>query len=604
MKWLVEWLIRKPQGFVDTYFDARERRQVLQAVVVGVAVWGVVFSLELAVHEAFHQLKHLVHLVELPVPLLLLPIALVGALVTATLVRVRGAKVHYRSEDGLLHPLADVEGDGLERAIALYFAAEPAPERALLGEQGVDARWRLPTFSLALRKMAATLSTLGTGGSGGLEASVTLIGESVAAGLFKPRPLAPVAERSLRPFERLVRWWRASDPDDLQTAQLCGIAAAVSTLLGAPFAGAFFAVEVMYRRRPIVDRLIQALIAALTAFFLSHFAGAGGLLFEGPFPRPPVYEGPYYLALLAVAVSVAAVAIYFRWLRGVLDHLFHDRIGGLYRRHLLGAGATSLICIAVAGLLALVDGFELFPLGDHPPEAMALVLGSGDEVLEQVVAGEVVLGVAGIALVGRLHASLVTITSGGAAGLLFPTLFFGAMVATLWSGAFPEYPAVHLVAPAMCASLVSIANVPLAAILLVVEVFGTAYTVPALFMLVVASTIAYDNYLYRTQREAFDGRQVLPGFSVRRIPVPPRWEGSTLRDLALRSRHGVTVIGMIDRTTTPEGAYDQRMVLNPPADQPLTMGDVLVVLGEDDRLDAFVHALDGDLAGDRALPSP
>ncbi|HJK96176.1 MAG TPA: hypothetical protein RMF84_03090, partial [Polyangiaceae bacterium LLY-WYZ-14_1] len=198
MKWLVEWLIRKPQGFVDTYFDARERRQVLQAVVVGVAVWGVVFSLELAVHEAFHQLKHLVHLVELPVPVLLLPIALVGALVTATLVRVRGAKVHYRSEDGQLHPLADVEGDGLERAIALYFAAEPAPERALLGEQGVDARWRLPTFSLALRKMAATLSTLGTGGSGGLEASVTLIGESVAAGMFKPRPLAPVAERSLR----------------------------------------------------------------------------------------------------------------------------------------------------------------------------------------------------------------------------------------------------------------------------------------------------------------------------------------------------------------------------------------------------------------------
>ena len=48
----------------------------------------------------------------------------------------------------------------------------------------MDVRWQLPTFSLATRKFLATLITLGSGGSGGLEGSVTLIGESVAAGLL------------------------------------------------------------------------------------------------------------------------------------------------------------------------------------------------------------------------------------------------------------------------------------------------------------------------------------------------------------------------------------------------------------------------------------
>jgi len=592
LSWLLHWLVRKPSGFVDTYFDARERRQVIQAVVVGVVVWAVVHALEVAVHQAFHALAHVVELVELPVPVLLLPIALVGAAVTATLVRLRGAQVYYRDEHGGLHQLNDVEGDGLERAIALYFAAEPTPERALIGDHGVDARWRLPTFTLAARKGLATLSTLGTGGSGGLEASVTLIGESVAAGLFKPRPLPPLPGAPLGPLERLARWWRASDPEDLQAAQLCGIAAAVSTLLGAPFAGAFFAVEVMYRRRPIVDRLIQALIASMVAYFLAHFAGDGGQLFDGPFPRPPVYEGRYYLALLAVAITVAAVAIYFRRLRSALEAFFHHRVGGLYRRHLLGASVTVTLCFLVAGLLELGARFEILaPIG-HGPSAMELVLGSGEEVLAEVVQGELVPVIAAVALVGRLHASLTTITSGGAAGLLFPTLFFGAMVAAVWGGVFPEYPAVHLVAPAMCASLVSIANVPLAAILLVVEVFGAAYIVPSLFMLVVASTIAYENNIYRTQREAFDGRQVLPGFSVRRVGVPADWEGQTLRDLELRSKHGVTVIGMIDRRATAEGAYDQRMILNPPADQPLTEADVLVVLGEDAPLDEFIASVE------------
>src|SRR5262249_13679919 len=157
---------------------------------------------------------------------------------------VRSSKraIHFRGANNEVHELNAVEGDGMERAISLYFSSEPAAGQALLGEQGMEVRWRLPTFSLAARKWLASVLTVTTGGSGGLEASVALVGESVAAGLMKPRTLpARVAGNGL--LARVWRWWSASDHQDLQAAQLCGMAAAISTLLGTPFAAAFFATE-------------------------------------------------------------------------------------------------------------------------------------------------------------------------------------------------------------------------------------------------------------------------------------------------------------------------------------------------------------------------
>lgn len=96
----------------------------------------------------------------------------------------RARCVYFRDKDGHLHALNDVEGDGLERTIGLYSTAEPALDRFWLGAQGVRARCELSTFGLAFRKFVATLITLAGGGSGGLEASITLIGESLAVGLL------------------------------------------------------------------------------------------------------------------------------------------------------------------------------------------------------------------------------------------------------------------------------------------------------------------------------------------------------------------------------------------------------------------------------------
>ena len=460
----------------------------------------------------------------------------------------------------------------MERAISLYYTSEPSFEQALTGQEGVEVRWELPTFSLAIRKFLATLATLGSGGSGGLEASVTLIGESVAAGLFKPRTITQTGSKKLTLIARFWRWWQPDRTDHLQTAQLSGIAAAVAVLLGTPFAAAFFASEVMYRYRPVIEKLVYALISAMVAFFLTDLVTEGHPVpFETDLIYVPPSTLPYFAILILLGVVVSLVSQYFRRLRVSFEHGFYDRQPNIWRRHLLGAFVTGLIAITVH------YATHYFNLTEH---GLELVLGPGESVVNMAFAGELTIAVALIALVAKMIATLATITSGGSAGLLVPTLFFGTMVASILANIFNYEPMV-LIVPAMVASLVSIANVPLAAILFAVEAFGSVYMVPALFMMVIGTILAHEQTIYRTQRETYESRQILPGVSVRRLSIPARWANRTLIDIDFRRRFDLNVIGLVEYRTN-EGS--PRVRLGTASSTILEEGDTLIVLGRDEKL--------------------
>ncbi len=562
------------------YFDEEERRLVFQSVVIGVVVWTVVFTLRLAVEWLFHlTLAYLENLETGPMLLFVLLPLLAGAALVAAVARYRPAVIHYRDSNGRIHELNDVEGDGLERAISLYYTSEPTFDQVLKGEEGVEARWQMPTFTLAAKKFLATLITLGSGGSGGLEASVTLIGESTAAGLFKPRPQVTAARQKLSLFDRIARWWRATDPDDLQTAQLSGIAAAVAVLLGAPFAAAFFATEVMYRRRPIIEKLLYSLLAALTAFFLTYlFASGESRLFAVEKLFVPPVTGVYYLNVVIMSVLIALVGIFFSKFHAWGHRAFYHWLPVGWQRHLAGAAITGLIAIGAA-LLATRLAW------DEP--GVLLVLGTGESVVNAALAGKISLAVALLALAAKIPATVATIGSGGSAGLLVPSLFFGAMTAAGMADVLGIQP-MWLIVPGMTAALVSIVNVPLAAILFSVEVFGSAYMIPSLVALVVASLLAHNQSIYRSQREKYSQRQIIPGVSSRRIPLPPAWQGQTLVDLDFRNRFELNVIGLLERRDET-GA--PRIRLDVPPDLPLAAGDVLVVLGRDEKLEALAAHL-------------
>ncbi len=547
-------------------FDRREQHLVVASIVIGAVVWAVVFALKWLVHELFALVLEWVELT--PLQLAIFIPLVIGSLITIALATWRASNVYYRDESGHVHALNDVVGDGLERTIALYYSSEPAFERSLLGVEGVRARWELPTFGLAMRKFGATLATLGLGGSGGLEASVTLIGESLAVGLLKPRPrLLPHRLWALR----FWRWWRTLDPDELQTVQLSGVAAAVTTLLGAPLAGAFFAVEVMYRRRPVIEKLIYALVASLTAFLLSHALAphAASLFAVNSLPAPQ-FEWRYYALLVVLAIFVAFIDVYLRKVRRSMSEFFRNRIGLGWRRHVIGALLTGVIGLTAAWMAG---------------ESLGLVLGTGEQVIVAAMAGHLTLQVAAIALIGKLLATMSTITSGGSAGMLVPSIYLGCMAGVIVAH-LGGYPAVMLVVPSITASLVSLINVPLAALMLTVEAFGAAYLLPSLVVLLVTLLLSHPNSVYRTQREQDESREILPGYIVRRINVPPAWHGRTLRDLDLRARYEVNVIGSVEK-----GVQGMQVVPNVPVIRPLRAGDRLVVIGEAARVSELLADL-------------
>lgn len=556
-------------------FNRNEQRLVIQSAIIGAVVWLPVFLLKSVVHITFDGVLELLN--RAPIVFLVLVPLWLGALAVVSIVRTHGTKLVYHNREGQLRELTDVEGDGLERAIALYYASDPSFERSLLGKEGVEVRWEMPTFSLAVRKFAATWATLGSGGSGGLEASVALIGESLAAAMFKPRaPIRQAGHRSAM-LRKVIHWWSAGDSNDLQTAQLCGIAAAVATLTGAPFMSAFFAAEIMYRRRPLIEKLIYSLISTLVAYFLSTMITSGHeTLFEVEQLFLPPFDWHYYGLVLLMSIAIAFISLYFVRARRLIERAFRDRIPNLWLKHLLGATLTGLVAVVTV----LVVG--RYGWADQT-DGLSLVLSTGDRAIDMALAGEITLGVASVALVGKMMTTLATIGSGGSAGLLIPSLYLGAMAATIFALLFGYEPILFIV-PAMTASLVSIVNVPLAAILLPVELFSSHYLPPALLALVVCTLLTEDEKIYRTQRETFNKRQIVPGAEVRRVNVPAAWHGQTLVELNFRRSFNLTVIGILE-VQGDDGLPHVR--LDPGASLVLETGDTIIVLGAEENLDAL-----------------
>lgn len=556
-----------------------ERGLLIVSVVVGIVVWPVVYSLKELVHWLFHEVLHLIE--ESPTPLVLFVPLLVGAAITWLVAQRPPWTIPFNtggSEEE--EELNAVAGDGIERTIALYGMSDTPLASDAMGMEAENPRLRRPTFRLAARKWVATLATLGSGGSGGLEGSAALIGESVGAGTFQIYQ------------SRFRKRWGVSivDLDNeeqrlragfLQTAQIAGVGAAVTVLIGAPLTAAFFATEIMYRDKPLLSKLLYAVISSLTAYSMSYVLVGQPRMFE--IETVPVREtgARAMLFVVVVAVVVTAVGQLYRLLSHAIDEWFEAAFRTPLARHLAGAG--------MVGVIALVTVLLLGDVGDRG-EVLPLVLGSGESAvvsaLDLLSVGELAAWVALVGLAAGVFATLVTIGSGGSAGLLVPSLYFATMVGVI-IGQMSGIAPMTLAPPAMTAALVSIAGTPIAGLLLIVEVFGSSYVVPGLVALVVAYLMSHPNSVYRTRGNAPDEAEILPGMDVRRLIIPQAMAGKSLNELDLGGRFGVSVVGLDHKDS--ERAAESFDDVEP--ELPLRAGDTLALTGTTSALDEVSDAV-------------
>ncbi len=82
-----------------------------------------------------------------------------------------------------------------------------------------------------------------------------------------------------------------------------------------------------------------------------------------------------------------------------------------------------------------------------------------------------------------------------------------------------------------------------------------------------ANNLAFNNLL--------DAVVLSSEYSIADISVPESWKGKNLRELKLREKYGVNVVGV---------KRNSELFINPPADEPARAGDVFVLLGKNSTL--------------------
>jgi chloride channel protein, CIC family len=303
-------------------------------------------------------------------------------------------------------------------------------------------------------KAIASILTLGTGGSGGREGPTMQIGG--ALGSLCARALGvDVAERRI--------------------LMVAGVAAGIAAVFRTPLGAALLAVEVLYRDDFESDALIPAVLASVTAYSVVIAIFGESTLFAHPGRFPFVIKHLPLYGLLALFVSLLAVA-FVKTLRSV-QRMSAGLTIPIWARPGLGGLAVGIFCVPIIWFV----GWRLA----QPGQGLGL-LGGGYGAVQVAITGAtwLPLGWVGAALLlflclAKIMSSSLTIGTGGSAGDFAPALVIGG----LFGGAFGRVAQMLLHDPridpgafalvAMGTFYGGISHTPLSSLVLVCELAGS-----------------------------------------------------------------------------------------------------------------------------------
>jgi len=324
----------------------------------------------------------------------------------------------------------EASGHGTDAAIDAYH------------RRGGRVRGRVP-----LVKGLASAVTLGTGGSGGREGPIAQIGAGFGSFLGQVLRLGDSRCRTLL---------------------AAGMAAGVGAIFRAPFAGALFAAEILYREAELESEvLMPAFISSAIAYcvFCGWLGEFGSLFRLGPgFAFHDLGELLPY-TLLAV-VLLPFIAFYTRFFYGA-ERLF-ARLRG-----------SRVLIAGLGGLLTGAIGIGLFWSTGEPLSLCVLSYGYG--ILQQTFDGAVA-GWDGARLlllvaVFKVVTTSCTIASGGSGGVFGPSMVIGGGVGGAVGIVCHQLGLVEnagcFVVVGMCGFFAGAAKTPVSTIVMVTEMTGS-----------------------------------------------------------------------------------------------------------------------------------
>ncbi len=351
----------------------------------------------------------------------------------------------------------EASGHGTDAAIEAYH------------QKGGAIRARVPIL-----KAVTSAITLGTGGSGGREGPIAQIGAGFGSFLGRRLGLS----------ERKVRQLLAA-----------GMAAGVGAIFRAPFAGALFAAEILYREAELESEvLMPAFLSSAVAYcvFCGWLGEFGSLFLLGPgYDFHAVQELiPYTLLAL---VLLPMIVFYTRFFYG------SERVFARIR-------APRPLVSAFGGLLCGAIGVGLYLLTDD--QNSLAVMGNGYGVLQDMLDGSIV-GWAGakvllLVAVLKVVTTSCTIASGGSGGVFGPSMVIGGGVGGAVGIACHQWGMVEnpgsLVIVGMCGFFAGAAKTPISTIVMVTEMTGSyKLLLPAMWVCGITFLLSSRWALYRQQ---------------------------------------------------------------------------------------------------------
>jgi len=303
-------------------------------------------------------------------------------------------------------------------------------------------------------KALASAICIGTGGSVGREGPIVQIGSALASSLGQ---LVRMSEGRLR------------------IIVACGAAGGIAATFNAPITGLFFGFEVVLREFSL-DALFATSLAAVTGDVVSRaFFGSAPFFDQIPHDLAITHDSAYLLvivlALLAGLIGVGFKAFLYG-LEDRIDDLWQGRPE--WARPVVGGVALGLV------LLALPQMY-----------------GVGYPVMNNVIAGHVVLWLIVLFLLGKILAASLTLSIGGSGGVFAPSLFIGAMAGMAFGTVAHDVfgpaigpPAIYAVV-AMGGVFAAASQAPLTAIASAIEMTGNfTLTLPIMLACGIAAAIS------------------------------------------------------------------------------------------------------------------
>jgi CIC family chloride channel protein len=322
-----------------------------------------------------------------------------------------------------------------------------------------------PEYPLRLRafvaRMAASITTLGSGGAMGLEGPSMYGGSALGAMIQRRLPKA---------FKGV----------DHRTLLVAGAAAGVAAIFKAPATGAIFALEVPFRDQMARRMLLPALVASASGYLVFVALSTTDPIFSFQTDRAASFEYKDLAGAVLIGIFCAVGARAFS-------------------RLIRSAKAFTLRPTVIRVPLAGVTLAVLFVIS-RALTGESLTIGTGYEVIRWL-AEEHALWLLAAVFALRCLATAVTLGGGGVGGLFVPLVVGGAIVGRFVGDIVNPLDPTLYVLLGIAAFLGAGYRVPLAAVMFVAETTGQpGFIVPALFAAVAAELVMGEQSITTFQR--------------------------------------------------------------------------------------------------------